>query len=220
MQGEFTTTKTDRLLEKLRVEFTKSRPRQTNDNALAECKNRAVIRKTMGYYPKGYKSHIPQKHAAAINHFYSEALNPYLNFHGPRPPGRPCYFAVDTMDAKGKIKKTYPHDQLMTPWERLKSIPNHDTYLKLNVTAQSLDHEAHSMAIMTLQRKCNPLENNYFFPLTVDPNPLHDNFRFSLILGLENTPPLSQILNEQGVPWHLLNCGAIKRRSITYFRDN
>ena len=131
--SEYVNHKTAGLLEKLRVEFTKSRPRQTNDNALAECKNGAVIRKTMGY------SHIPQKHAAAINHFYSEALNPYLNFH------RPCYFAVDTMDAKGKIKKTYPHDQIMTPWERLKSIPNYDTYLKLNVTAQSLDHDALSM---------------------------------------------------------------------------
>jgi len=31
------------------VEFTKSRPRQTNDNALAESKNGAVIRKIMGY---------------------------------------------------------------------------------------------------------------------------------------------------------------------------
>ena len=34
------------LLEKLRVEFTKLRPRHTNDNARAECKNGAVIRKT------------------------------------------------------------------------------------------------------------------------------------------------------------------------------
>lgn len=81
------------LLEKLRVEFTKSRPRHTNDNALAESKNGAVIRKIMGY------SHIPQKHATAINQFYTETLNPYLNFH------RPCYFALDTIDAKGKIKK-------------------------------------------------------------------------------------------------------------------
>ncbi len=59
------------LLEKLRVEFTKSRPRHTNDNALAESKNGAVIRKIMGY------SHIQQKHATAINHFYTETLNPY-----------------------------------------------------------------------------------------------------------------------------------------------
>ncbi|HKQ25473.1 MAG TPA: hypothetical protein VJT81_13610 [Burkholderiales bacterium] len=34
--------------------FANSRARQTNDNALAECKNGAVIRKFTGY------SHIPQ----------------------------------------------------------------------------------------------------------------------------------------------------------------
>ena len=132
--SEYINHKTAGLLEKLRVEFTKSRPRHTNDNALAECKNGAVIRKTMGY------SHIPQKYATAINHFYTQELNPYLNFH------RPCYFAVDTLDAKGKIKKTYPHDQIMTPWERLKSIARYETYLKPGVTAPSLNHEALSMS--------------------------------------------------------------------------
>ena len=123
-----------KLLEKLRVEFTKSRPRQTNDNALAECKNGAVIRKLMGY------SHIPQKHAAAINGFYSETLNPYLNFH------RPCYFAVDKIDAKGKIRKTYPHDQIMTPWERLRSLPDYQNYLKPGITSPALEHQANAMS--------------------------------------------------------------------------
>ena len=123
-----------KLLEKLRVEFTKSRPRQTNDNALAECKNGAVIRKLMGY------SHIPQKHATAINGFYTQTLNPYLNFH------RPCYFAVDTMDTKGKIRKTYPHEKIMTPWDRLKSIPNYQTYLKPGITCTALEQQANAMS--------------------------------------------------------------------------
>lgn len=132
--SEFVNYKIAALLEKLRVEFTKSRPRQTNDNALAECKNGAVIRKVMGY------SHIPQKHATAINRFYSETLNPYLNFH------RPCYFAVDKIDPKGKIRKTYPHDQIKTPWERLKSIPDFDDHLILGVTATALEHQANAMS--------------------------------------------------------------------------
>ena len=42
--SEYVNHKTAELLKKLRIEFTKSRPRQTNDNALAECKNGAVIR--------------------------------------------------------------------------------------------------------------------------------------------------------------------------------
>ena len=132
--SEYVNHKTAELLEKLRIEFTKSRPRQTNDNALAECKNGAVIRKTMGY------GHIPQHHAVAINCFYADTLNPYLNFH------RPCYFSVDTIDAKGKIRKTYPHNQIMTPWERLKAIPTYETYLKPGITTQSLEHDANAMS--------------------------------------------------------------------------
>ncbi len=131
---EYVNRETARLLEKLRVEFTRSRPRQTNDNALAECKNGAVIRKFMGY------SHIPQKHANAVNRFYTGALNPYLNFH------RPCYFAVDHVDAKGKVRKTYPHDRIMTPWERLKSIQNYQIHLKPGITPQMLEHEAQAMS--------------------------------------------------------------------------
>jgi len=41
------------MLEKLRIEQTKSRSRYSNDNALAESKNASVVRKHMGY------SHIP-----------------------------------------------------------------------------------------------------------------------------------------------------------------
>lgn len=132
--SEYVNHEIARLLEKLRVEFTKSRPRQTNDNALAECKNGAVIRKIMGY------SHIPQKHATAINRFYTEALNPYLNFH------RPCYFAIDKIDPKGKIRKTYPHNQIKTPWERLKSLPDFRNNLKPGITPQTLEHQANAIS--------------------------------------------------------------------------
>jgi hypothetical protein len=123
-----------RMLNKLNVEFTKSRPRHCNDNALAESKNGAVVRKTMGY------AHIPQKHAAAINRFYADALNPYLNFH------RPCYFAVDTIDAKGKVKKTYPQDQIMTPYERPSSIPRYESTLRPDVTAEVLHQRSVTMS--------------------------------------------------------------------------
>ena len=142
--GEYVNHEIAQLLDKLRVEFTKSRPRQTNDNALAECKNGAVIRKLMGY------SHIPQLHATAINHFYTEQLNPYLNFH------RPCYFAVDQIDVKGKIRKTYPHDQIMTPWDRLQTIPNYSNHLQPEVTAVMLERQASALsdndAAMQLQK--------------------------------------------------------------------
>jgi transposase InsO family protein len=132
--NEYVNYKTAKLLTKLNIEFTRSRPRQTNDNALAECKNGAIIRKAMGF------SHIPQIHAAAINRFYREVFNPYLNFH------RPCYFAIDKVDAKGKIRKTYPHDQIMTPWDRFKSVPNFEAYLKPGTTFQALERQANAMS--------------------------------------------------------------------------
>ena len=87
----------------------------------------------------GY-SHIPQKYATVINRFYTEVFNPYLNFH------RPCFFAVDHTDAKGKIRKTYPHDQITTPWERLKAIPEYETFLKDGTTAQALELQANAMS--------------------------------------------------------------------------
>jgi hypothetical protein len=122
------------MLNKLNIEFTRSRPRHTNDNALAECKNGAIVRKIMGY------SHIPQKHATAINRFYRETLNPYLNFH------RPCYFAVDTIDAKGKVKKTYPQNRIATPFERLQGIPNYESHLRPDLTAAILNQLANALS--------------------------------------------------------------------------
>jgi transposase InsO family protein len=57
-------------LEKLRVEFTKSRPRHSNDNGLAETKKGAIVRKHLGYSP------IPQRYASEVNAICQEFLNP------------------------------------------------------------------------------------------------------------------------------------------------
>ena len=64
-------------MNKLLVEQTKSRPRHSNDNGLAESKNGAVVRKHMGF------GHIRATHAEAINKFYRGHSDPYLNFHRP-----------------------------------------------------------------------------------------------------------------------------------------
>lgn len=84
------------LLAKPDIELTRSRPRRSNDSALVETNNGAVVRKHLGY------AHIPQRFAAPVNAFCAEHLNPYLNFH------RPCCFAVEQVDAKGKSVKRYP----------------------------------------------------------------------------------------------------------------
>lgn len=61
--SEYVNRQMAKLLEKLRIEQTQSRSRQTNDNALAESKNASTVRKHLGY------SHLPQHLAAAVNGF-------------------------------------------------------------------------------------------------------------------------------------------------------
>jgi hypothetical protein len=120
-----------KLLKKLHVELqTKSRSRHSNDNALVESKNGAIVRKQLGYV------HIPQKWAPLINEFNRLHLVPYINFH------RPCYFADIKIDEKGKEKKIYPYSCMMTPYDKLKSLPNALSYLKPGITFDELDKEA------------------------------------------------------------------------------
>ena len=122
------------LLEKLRIELTKSRPRQCNDNALAESKNAAVVRKILGY------CHIPQKFAPQVNRFNQDYLVPYVNYH------RPCFFPETFTDAKGKQRKRYRYERMMTPYDKLKSLPNADQFLKPGLSFQSLDDIAYAIS--------------------------------------------------------------------------
>ena len=122
-----------KLLKKLLIEFTKSRPRHSNDNALAEGKNAAVVRKIFGY------THIPQRYAKQLNQFNQEALNPYVNYH------RPCLYPTITIDNKGKQKKKYEYKNMMTPYEKFKSLPKAKEYLKEGVTFKKLDDFAKAM---------------------------------------------------------------------------
>lgn len=125
--SEYINRKVAEMLNNLFVKLTKSSPRHTNDNALAETKNGWVLRKWMGY------SHIGQKHAKGINDFYFNCFNEYLNFH------RPCAFPIEVKDKKGKIKKKYRYQDYMTPYEKLRSIPNARVYLKESITFKMLD---------------------------------------------------------------------------------
>jgi transposase InsO family protein len=117
------------LLNKLLIEQTKSRSRQTNDNALVEGKNGSIIRKHMGY------SHISSQYANLINQFYQNYFNTYLNFH------RPCGFATVMINPKGKRKKKY--ETYMTPYEKFKSLENPTQYLGPGQTIEALDELAY-----------------------------------------------------------------------------
>jgi hypothetical protein len=128
--SEFLNHAVARLLNKLLVEFTKSRAYRTTDNALVEGKNGAVVRKHVGYGP------IAATQAEAWQRFYTAYFNPYLNYH------RPCGFATIEIDERGKRKRRYPADQYRTPYEKLLSLPDWEKYLKPGITTRLLHRQA------------------------------------------------------------------------------
>ena len=88
--------------------------------------------------------HIPQSEATKIQSFYSargisssaiipqakETFNEYLNFH------RPCGFATETVDEKGKVKKKY--ETYLMPFEKFHSLSKPEQFLKKGLTMETL----------------------------------------------------------------------------------
>ena len=132
--SEYVNKRVAELLQKLLIEFTKSRSRHSNDNALAESKNASVVRKVFGY------QHIAQQWAPKINDFNHAFLNPHVNYH------RPCFFPETITDKKGRQRKTYAYKNMMTPYEKLKSLPEASQYLIPEITFQILDEFALKMS--------------------------------------------------------------------------
>lgn len=148
--SEYVNRRVAGLLEKLRIEQTKSRSRQSNDNALAESKNASTVRKHLGY------SHIPQHLAGAVNAFTAGVLSPYLNYH------RPCHFPTEFTDKKGKIRKRYRYADMMTPYDKLKSLPDAARYLKLGMTFDRLDGVSRECSDNEAARRLNKARAKLF----------------------------------------------------------
>ena len=118
------------LLTKLHIgEFTKSRPRHSNDNALVESKNGSVVRKWLGH------THIPVTSLRSWTPFSATRFPP-LNLH------RPCLFATEVAGANGRVKKRYRQNDVATPYDRFRSLPDAASFLKPGVTFQLLDRLA------------------------------------------------------------------------------
>lgn len=139
--SEYVNYEVAKLLKHLLIEFTKSRANRTQDNALVEGKNGAIIRKHIGY------GHIPAEHAEAVQKFYTAHFNPYLNFH------RPCGFATVSLDARGKRRRQYPREDYATPYEKLKSLEKAERYLKPQQSWARLDQIAQKMSDTECARK-------------------------------------------------------------------
>ncbi|MDX8387721.1 MAG: integrase, partial [Ghiorsea sp.] len=125
--SEYINQRVAALLNDSLIRLTKSRPRHSNDNALAESKNNSVVRKNFGYI------HVPQKHALLMDEFNIKHLNPCLNFH------RPCHFPTVEINDKGKQARRYIQKDMKTPFEKLASLEHADDYLKDSLTIAALE---------------------------------------------------------------------------------
>lgn len=149
--SEYINKRVAEMLDKINVnEFTKSRSRQTNDNALAESKNASVVRKHLGY------AHISSRHANLVNAFTQGVLSPYLNYH------RPCFFPSEEINPKGKLRKRYRYEDMMTPYDKLKSLPDSHAYLREGITFEALDEIAFEISDNEAARRLTKARETLF----------------------------------------------------------
>ena len=143
--SEYVNHRVAQMLDKLRIEFTRSRPRRSNDNGLAETKNGAVVRMMFGY------EHIAQRHAGRFNIFCREYLNPFLNYH------RPCLFATELADPNkpGRIKRVYRAKDAMTPLDKLARLPEAASFLRQGITFEDLHALARALTDMQAAEELN-----------------------------------------------------------------
>jgi transposase InsO family protein len=146
--SEFINKTVAELLNKMLIEQTKSRPRQSGDNGLVETKNGAIIRKHIGY---GY---IDAKHADKLNSFYREHLNPYLNYH------RPCAQAEVKIDEKGRKRVRYKRYQ--TPLETLSLLEKPAQYLRNGLSMNALNRVAAALSDTDAARRMQQAKNKLF----------------------------------------------------------
>lgn len=146
--SEFINHKVEKLLGKLLIEQTKSRPRRSNDNGLVEAKNGAVIRKHMGY------THIAARHAGEVQQFFSQHLNNYVNFHRPSGQGETI------TGKKGKQRRVYR--KFETPWEVFRQLPGASKYLKSGQTLRALNRFAKSESDTSAARRMQEAKHKLF----------------------------------------------------------
>jgi hypothetical protein len=113
-----------------------------------ETKNGAIIRKHIGY---GY---IDAKHADAINDFYCEHLNPYLNYH------RPCAQADVEIDQKGRKRVSYKRYQ--TPLETLSLLDKPAQYLRDGLSMNALKRVAGAISDTDAARRMQQAKAKLF----------------------------------------------------------
>jgi hypothetical protein len=101
----------------------------------------------------GY-THIAAPHAAAIETFYEEHFNEYLNYH------RPCGVPERVINAKGKEKRIYRW--YATPWEILRQLPDLARHLNEGMTIEILDRKARGKTDMAAAEEMQKAKQKLF----------------------------------------------------------
>ena len=149
--SEYINWAVDELLKRLQVDqFTKSRARKSNDNALVESKNGSSIRGFLGY------GHIPRLFDAEVDAFVHRVLSPHLNYH------HPCLFPSEEIDASGRTVKRYRDQDIKTPFEKLKSLPSAERHLKTGVSLEQLEAQARAESDLQSAENLNAARSKLF----------------------------------------------------------
>ena len=97
-----------------------------------------------------------------MNDFTLAVLSPYVNYH------RPCFFPRTTLDAKARQRRLYHYRDMMTPFDKLASLPGIEQHLKPGITSrltsQTQAPEADSEAAGSLNRARTALFEQIFKP--------------------------------------------------------
>ena len=100
------------------------------------------------------RNYIHKKYAREINNFYKKYFNVYLNYH------RVCAFLVDVIDRKGKIKRSYPKGNYMTPYDKLKSME--EVNLRENISFDILNKIAYDKSDNEFAEEMKKVKNKLF----------------------------------------------------------
>ena len=130
--------------------FTQSSPQRSDDNAPVESENGSVIHQQLG------DGHIAGQHARQLHAFNRDVLSRYLNYH------RPSYVPCQQVDAGGKPRKRHRRLDVMTPYEKLKSLPGAEHFLRAGIDFDTLDAQACQHRDNEAARRLNEARDELF----------------------------------------------------------
>ena len=84
-------------------------------------------------FPRRYSAADIRLLAAMDERHNRDQAYRYINFH------RPCYFPTTITDETGKERRQYRYDDMMTAYEKFRSLPRPSHYLKPGVTLKQLN---------------------------------------------------------------------------------